>query len=163
MFYFTFLGELNIKCLTLHKRKSLVGIGSRADEFSSKMLMQEGGPLPGPFMGSCLTLGNELSERPMCWQSKRLYWEGVPGRGGNSSVRGPRKLLCHMAHSLRLYGNGVSLKVISGQSSCMACTWSGSRSFLVVSASLSQDGFQPSIPGGWSFLPSYWPLPNSSC
>ena len=26
------------------------------------VLLQEGGPLPGPKMGSCLTLGNELSE-----------------------------------------------------------------------------------------------------
>ena len=28
-------------------------------------LLQEGAPLPGPEVGSCLTLGNELSERHM--------------------------------------------------------------------------------------------------
>ena len=44
-------------------------------------LFQEGEPFPGPrFQGSCLTLGNKLSKRHTCWQSKRLYWEWVPGQ-----------------------------------------------------------------------------------
>ena len=34
-----------------------------ADTFiSQNKMLQEGGPLPGPETGSCLTLGNELSE-----------------------------------------------------------------------------------------------------
>ena len=40
-------------------------------------LLQEGEPLPGPKSGSCLTLGNELSEEIHVLTSKRLYWEGT--------------------------------------------------------------------------------------
>ena len=47
-----------------------------------------------------------------------------------------------MARSLRLYGNGISFTVVSRQSSCLARICSVSASFLVVCASLSQDGFQ---------------------
>ena len=42
---------------------------------------------------------------------------------------------------LKFYWNGVSNRVVSGQSSCSACTWSGSGSSLVAGTSLSQDGF----------------------
>ena len=57
-------------------------------------------------------------------------------------------------------GNGVSLWVISGQSSCSALTWSGPGSFLVVC--ISQPGWIP-VPrnlGGLFSPPSYWFLPN---
>lgn len=47
-----------------------------------------------------------------------------------------------MARSLRLYGGGLSFRVVSGQSSCLAHIWSDSGSFLITCASLSQDGFQ---------------------
>ena len=39
------------------------------------LLLQEGGPLPGPKTG----LLSNTPRRHMCWQSKRLYWERVPG------------------------------------------------------------------------------------
>ena len=51
-------------------------------------------------------------------------------------------MFCHMAHSLGVYGDGVSFRVVSGPSSCLAHVWSDLGSFLVVRASLSQDGFQ---------------------
>ena len=52
-------------------------------------------------------------------QSKRLYREGVPGRRA-AGQGNPGELLCHVARSLRFYGNGVSFQVVSGQSSCLA-------------------------------------------
>ena len=55
--------------------------------------------------------------------------------------RAAGELLCHIACGLRFYGNGVSFWVVSGQSPCAACT-SGSGSFLVACAPLSQDGVQ---------------------
>ena len=69
-----------------------------------------------------------------------------------------------MEHSLRFYGNGVSFRVVSGQSSCLAHIWSDSGSFLVVRASLSQDGFQRKDSGrlvghimGWRLLLPFGP------
>ena len=66
-----------------------------------------------------------------CWQSKRLYPKRAPGRsaGGWGS---PGELLCHMAHSLGVYGMWLA----SGWS---LASHSDSGSFLVAHASLSQD------------------------
>ena len=44
------------------------------------VILEGGDPSQGRRVGSCLTLRNELSRRYMRWQSKRLDWEGVPGR-----------------------------------------------------------------------------------
>ena len=74
----------------------------------------EGGPLPGP----CLTLRNELSkETHMLTQPKTLLGRGTQVE--SSRLRKPGGLLCHVAYSLRFYGNGASFQVISGQSSCL--------------------------------------------
>ena len=58
--------------------------------------------LPGPKSG--LLSNNQKT----CKKSKRLYCEGVPGQiaagRGNTG-----ELLCHMAHSLGFYGDGVGL------------------------------------------------------
>lgn len=43
-------------------------------------------------------------------QSKRLYWEGEP-RQKNRMVRNSGELLCQMARSLRVYGDGISSKL----------------------------------------------------
>ena len=53
--------------------------------------------------------------RHTCWQSRRRYWEGAPRRraGGEGN---PGARLCHMAHRLRFYGEGVSFQGVSGQS-----------------------------------------------
>ena len=48
--------------------------------------------------------------------------------GGEQQGKGTLgELLCHVAHSLRFYGNRVSFRVVSGPSSCSAHTWSGSE------------------------------------
>ena len=48
------------------------------------MLLQEGGSLPGPRVGSCLTLGNELSEETHMLTEQetllgRVAWVGAGG------------------------------------------------------------------------------------
>ena len=53
--------------------------------------------------------------RHMCWQSKRFYWERAPewravGQGN------PGEQLCHVAHSLRLCGNGIRFWVVCSKS-----------------------------------------------
>ena len=84
--------------------------------------------------------------------------------GGEQQGEGAQgELLCHVACSLRFYGNGVSFRFVSGQLSCSAPAWSGPGSFLVACASLSQDGFQRQ--GSWEvgcLLPPIGNLPKSS-
>ena len=66
-------------------------------------------------MDSCLTLGNELSEDANVLTKQ----ETLLGRGAlaeSSRLRKPRRLLCHVAHSLRFYGVEISFWVVSGQS-----------------------------------------------
>ena len=57
---------------------------------NSTGLLQEGGPLPGPESGSCLTLGNELSEETHLMTKQ----ETLLGRGAweeSRRVREPRR------------------------------------------------------------------------
>ena len=78
--------------------------------------------------------------RHVSWQRKRLYWK----RGAwteSSRVGEPRRTALLHGRSLRDYDNGVSFRVVSGQSSCLDHSLD-SGSFLVARASLSQDGFQ---------------------
>ena len=45
--------------------------------------------------------------------------EMLLGRGAqaeSSRVREPRELLCHVVHSLRFYSDGISFRVVFGQS-----------------------------------------------
>ena len=53
-------------------------------------LLQEGGPLPGPELGSCLTLGNELSEETHV-RTKREILLGMGTWVESSRVREPRR------------------------------------------------------------------------
>ena len=51
----------------------------------------------------------------MCWQSKRFYWESAPG--GEQEGKGTQENhLCHVAHSLWFYGDGISFWVVVNQS-----------------------------------------------
>ena len=53
-------------------------------------LLQEGRPLPGPELGSCLTLGNELSkETHLLTKQEILLGKGT--RVESSRVREPRR------------------------------------------------------------------------
>ena len=79
-------------------------------------LLQEGGPLPGPETGPCLTLGNELSEETHVLTKQ----ETLLGRGNQVEIRRvkePRRTVLNtsVARSLRFCGNGISFQVVSGQ------------------------------------------------
>ena len=81
----------------------------------------------------------------MCWQSKRLYWEGALGR--RAKCKGTQENYLAMWGSLWFYRNGVSFQVVSGQSSCSACNRCASGSLLVTWAPLRQEGFRRQ--GSW--------------
>ena len=71
---------------------------------------------------SCLTLGNELSEEThMLTKQETLL--GRSARAESRKVREPRRTAVHVARSLRFHGDGVSFRVVSGQSSCLAHIW----------------------------------------
>ena len=95
--------------------------------------------------------------RHTCWQNKRLYCEGVPGQraGGWGN---PGGLLCHVACSLRYYGDGISFQVVSGQSFWLSVlpggTWIAQPRWMPVRRILG---------GGWTHGVSFWPFPKSSC
>ena len=66
-------------------------------------------------MGSCLTLGNELSE-----ETHVLTKQGILLRRGtqedSSRVKELRRSALPEAHSLRFYGDRVNVRVVFGQS-----------------------------------------------
>ena len=76
---------------------------------------RKGDPFQGPKLGSCLTLRNELSEETHVLTKQEILLERAPrwraGGWGN-----PGELLCHVAHSLGFYGDGISFWVVFGQS-----------------------------------------------
>lgn len=71
--------------------------------WQSRQLRQKGTP-PGPSVGSCLTLGNELSEETHGWQRERLLGKDAQAEGSRGGSPGER--LRHAARSLRCYGTG---------------------------------------------------------
>ena len=87
--------------------------------------------------------------RHVHWQSKRFYWERMPGWRAGAWGK-PGEPFCHVAHSLRFYVGGISFRVVFGQSFWLTGLVSGlssashsdSGSFLVVPALFSQDGRQ---------------------
>jgi len=96
----------------------------------------EGGPLPGPEHGlssnTCVR-----GDTHMLRKQKALLGRGTQGE--SSRLREPRRTFCHLARSLRCHGNGVSFRVLSGQSSCLARTWSDSGSWWCVHLSAKMD------------------------
>ena len=80
---------------------------------SWKQVLQEGGPLEIPRVGSCLTLRNKLSEETHVLTTQ----EALLGRGAQAEsrrVREPRRTA--LPHGSQFYGDGVSFRVVSGQS-----------------------------------------------
>ena len=74
---------------------------------------KKGDPFHGPKLGSYLTLGNELSEETHVLKKQ----ETLLGRGNwmeSSRVMEPGRTA--LASSLRFFGDGVSFRVVSGQS-----------------------------------------------
>ena len=77
---------------------------------------RKGDPFQGLKLGSCLTLGNELSEETHVLTKREILLGKAPGwrAGGEGN---PGELLYHVAHSLGFYGDEVSFWVVFGQSS----------------------------------------------
>ena len=76
-------------------------------------MLQKGGSLQGPRVGSCLTLRNELSEETHALTKQEI----LLGRGAQvESSRVTEPLLCHMAQSFAFYGTGISYWVVFDQS-----------------------------------------------
>ena len=123
------------------------------------VLLKEGGPHPRAWESAFVQhLEMNCRRRHMYWQSKTLYWEGAHQQQGKGTQE-----TCS-ATWLRVSGFMVmGLVSGSGQSSCLAHIWSHSGSFLVVHASLSQDGFQ--CKGFWEVGRTYCILasPPSLC
>ena len=95
-------------------------------------LFQEGGPLPGPESGSCLTLGNELSEEThVLTKQELLLGKGTRARAGVLREPGRTALPCGLQSRVLLLVSGLYLANLSD-----------SESFLVAQASLSQGGCQ---------------------
>ena len=105
-----------------HEQRSLKGS-------SPWVCCRKGDPYQGPKLGSCLTLGNELSEETHVLTKREI----LLGKGAwveSRRVREPWR--SHMACNLRFYGDGL----VSGYS---LAHHSDSESFLVL---FSQDGCQ---------------------
>ena len=85
-------------------------------------MLQEGGPLPGPETGSCLTLGNELSEETHVLTKQEILLESAlewRAEGEGSQENCSAEWL-----SLGFYGDGINFRGVFSQSS-------DSESFLV--------------------------------
>ena len=77
--------------------------------------VQEGGPLPGPKMHSCLTLGNKSEEIHAMTKQGILLGRG--SQEESSRVREPRRTaLPALSSSLGFYDDGISFQVVFVQS-----------------------------------------------
>ena len=93
---------------------------------------RKGDPFQGPKLGSCLTLGNELSEETHADKARDFIGKGHPG--GEQEGEGTQEN-CSAAW-LEVLGFMV-MGLVSGWS---LANHSSSDSFLVAHTSLSQDG-----------------------
>ena len=130
---------------------------------SSSRCCRKGDTFLCPRAGSCLTLGNELSEETQVLTKQRT----LLGRGAqaeSSREREPRRTaLPRGSQAPVLWEWGelpgclhpvVLLSLLEG-------TWSGAGSFWVACAPQPRWIPAPRILGGWLSPPSYRPLPNS--
>jgi len=105
-------------------------------------------------MGSCLTLGNELSEETRVLTKQETFL-GKGAQVESGRVREPRRTALPCGSQAQILWNGVSFWVVSGNHS-------DSESFTVAQASLSQrgsqlDGFWKDMWMGLSFALSAFP------
>ena len=103
----------NVVLLVIQYQKSL--LWNPREIFLLMNLLQEGGSLPGPETGLLSNTQKWIVRGDTCWQSKRFYWERAPGWRAVGSGN-PGELLCHVAHSLGFYGDGISFWVVFSQS-----------------------------------------------
>ena len=68
-------------------------------------------PFQGPKLGSCLTLGNELSEE-IHLLTKHEILLGKGTRVESRRVRGPRRTALPCGSLFRFYGDGISFRVV---------------------------------------------------
>ena len=125
------LGAKSTLCVV--KRTTPQSSASRLGPFSLQIL-QEKGPLQDLSVGFCLMLRNKLSKETTWWQSKRFYWEEVPGQTA-AEKRHP-ELLCHSDLQSQVF---MAMGLVSGLS---LDNYSDSGSLLVVHSSLRQDRCQ---------------------
>ena len=115
-----------------------------------------GDPFQGLKLGSCLTLGNELSEDThMLTKQDILSGKGTWARAGGWG--NPGEQFCHMARSLGFYGDGIHVRVVFSQSFWLRV--------LPGSARLVHPRWMPErriLGGGWTCAVSFWPFPISS-
>ena len=104
-------------------------------------MLQEGGPLPGPKLGSCLILGNELSEETHVLTKQEILL-GKGTQVESSRVREPRRSALPQLTTLGFMVMGL----VSGLS---LASHSDSDSFLMVHALSIQDGCQREDSGRW--------------
>ena len=98
-------------------------------------LLQEGGTLPGPKLGSCLTLRNELSEETHVLTKQEILL-GTGTQVESSGVREPRRTALPRGSHSHIF---MVMALVSGLS---LGNHSDSQSFLVVRALFRQDGCQ---------------------
>lgn len=128
--------------ISLSIERFLIWINPYLFNYSHVEVFQERGHLLGPGRG---LLTN--TEKWIIWgdihteKARDSTGKGSPG-GRETGWGNPAELLCHVAHSIRVYGNGVSFWVFSGQSPFLAPILSDSGSFLMAHVSLSLDGYQ---------------------
>lgn len=89
-----------------------------------------------------LTLGNEQPEETCADKAGDLIGSKHPGKRAESRVKRPWRIALPQGSPSQALWKGVSFQIVSGQSPCLAHICSDSESFLVMPASLSQDGFQ---------------------
>ena len=87
----------------------------RSTHSSKSACCRKAGPFQGPKPGSSLTLRNQLSEEThVLTKHKILLGKGAGGRAVGEG--NPGELLCRVACNLRFYDDGISFRVVFGQS-----------------------------------------------
>ena len=118
---------------------------------SLQICCRKGDPFQGPKPGSCLTLGNELSEETHVLTKQEILSERAPGWRAVGEGN-PGELLCHMG-----YGDGISFLVVFSQSFWLRVLPGGAR--------LVQPRWLPErriLGGGWTRGVTFWPFLNST-
>ena len=100
--------------------------------FKRHLCCRKGDPFHGPKLGSCLTLGNELSEETHADKARDFIGKGQPG--GEWEGKGTQENCSAEWLSVLSF---MVMGLVSGWS---LANHSNSESFLVAHASLSQDG-----------------------
>ena len=79
----------------------------RENQTQEQSCCRDGDPFQGLKLGSCLTLGNELSEETHVLTKQEI----LLGKGTwmeNRRLREPRRTFCHLACSLGFHDDGIS-------------------------------------------------------